>query len=187
MKTRKVEMTAARNNLAETKFQRSIFKRDMQCPLLFRIGIKILNHKLRKSTAEYKLTKSRQKINLLMSVDDMKLYAKKWKRIWNSNSRTESIKSGHSDGIWYRKTQQKSKCTLCGDRDGTINHIIIDCSKLAQKLYKTRRDWVGKVIHWEMYKKFKIDHTNKWYMHNLENDTHNLGQKTRPYCNQQKR
>ena len=39
-------------------------------------------------------------------------------------------------------------------------------------------DWVGKVIHWEMCKKFKFDHANKWYMHNpapvLENDTHLL-------------
>ena len=35
---------------------------------------------------------------------------------------------------------------------------------------------MGKVIHWEMRKKFKFDHTNKWYMHNpaslLENVTH---------------
>ncbi len=43
---------------------------------------------------------------------------------------------------------------------------------MAQKEYKARHDWVGKVIHWEMCKKFK------WYMHNpapvLENDTHKL-------------
>ena len=74
------------------------------------------------------------------------------------------------------KTQQKSKCRLCGDRDETINHIISECSKLAQREYKARNDWVGKVIHWEMCKKFKFDHTNKWYMHNpapvLENDSH---------------
>ena len=74
--------------------------------------------------------------------------------------------------------QQKSKCRLCGDRDETINHIISECSKLAQREYKARHDWVGKVIHWEMYKKSKFDHTNKWYMHNpapvLENDTHKL-------------
>ena len=42
----------------------------------------------------------------------------------------------------------------------------------------TRHDWVGKVIHWELYKKLKFDHTNKWYMHNqesvLENKTHKL-------------
>ena len=76
------------------------------------------------------------------------------------------------------KTQQNSKCRLCGDRDETINHMISECSKLAQKEYKTRHDWVGKVIHREMSKKFKFDHTNKWYMHNpapvQENDTHKL-------------
>ena len=64
------------------------------------------------------------------------------------------------------KTQQNSKCRLCGDRDETINHIISECSKLAKKEYKTRHDWVGKVIHWEMCKKFKFDNMNKWYMHN---------------------
>ena len=31
------------------------------------------------------------------------------------------------------KTQQNSKCRLCGDRDETINHIISECSKLGQK------------------------------------------------------
>ena len=64
------------------------------------------------------------------------------------------------------KMQQNSKCRLCGDRDETIKPIISECSKLAQKEYKTRHEWVGKVIHWEMFKKFKFDPTNKWYMHN---------------------
>ena len=72
--------------------------------------------------------------------------------------------------------QQNSKCRLCGDRDETINHIISRCSKLAQKEYKARHDWVGKAIHLEMCKKFKFDHANKWYMHKpahvLENDAH---------------
>ena len=76
------------------------------------------------------------------------------------------------------KMQQNSKCRLCSDRDETFNHIISECSKLAQKEYKIRHDCVGKVIHWETCKKFKCDHTNKWDMHNpapvLENDTHKL-------------
>ena len=59
------------------------------------------------------------------------------------------------------KTQQNGKCRLCGDGDETINHMISERSKLAQREYKTRHDWVGKVIHWEMCKKFKFDHTNK--------------------------
>ena len=76
------------------------------------------------------------------------------------------------------KTQHYSKCRLCSDRDETINHIISKCSKLAQKEYKTRHDWVGNVIHWETCKKFKFDHANKCHMHNpapvLENNTHKL-------------
>ena len=76
------------------------------------------------------------------------------------------------------KTQQNSKCRLCGDRDETINHIISECSKLARKEYKARHDWVSKVIHWEMCRKFQFNLTNKWYMHNpapvLENDSHKL-------------
>ena len=31
------------------------------------------------------------------------------------------------------KTQQNSKCWLCGVRDQTVNYIISECSKLAQK------------------------------------------------------
>ena len=49
---------------------------------------------------------------------------------------------------------------------------------MAQKEYKARHDWVGKVIQREMCEKFKFDHANKWYMHNpaavLENDKHKL-------------
>ena len=74
------------------------------------------------------------------------------------------------------KTQQNSKFRPCGDRDETINHIISECSKLAQKDYKARHDWVYNMIHLEMCKKFKLDHANEGYMHNpapvLENDTH---------------
>ena len=57
------------------------------------------------------------------------------------------------------KTQQNSKCRLCGDRNETVNHIISECSKLTQREYKARYDRVGKVIHWEMSKKCKFHHT----------------------------
>ena len=74
------------------------------------------------------------------------------------------------------KTQQNSRYKLCDDRNEKINHIISKCSKSSQKEYKTRRDWVGKVIHEELSKKLKFNHTNKWYIHNSksvhENHTH---------------
>ena len=31
----------------------------------------------------------------------------------------------------------------CGERDKTVNHIISECSKLAQKEFKTIQDLVG--------------------------------------------
>ena len=98
-----------------------------------------------------------------------------WLRKGNLKRETESLLIAAQDNairtnhIKARidKTQQNSKCRLCGDRDETINDIISECSKLAQKEYKARHDWVGKVIHWEMCRKFQFDHTNKWYMNNL--------------------
>ena len=92
--------------------------------------------------------------------------------VQNNAIKTKSIKAR------IDKTQPYSKCSLNGERDETINHIISECSKLAQKEFKIRHHWVGKLIHWEMCKKFKFDHTNKWYMHNpapvVENGTHKL-------------
>ena len=55
-----------------------------------------------------------------------------------------------------------------GDRDEIINSIISECCKLAQKECNTRHNCVSKVIHWELFKKLKSDHTNKWHMHNPE-------------------
>ena len=76
------------------------------------------------------------------------------------------------------KTQQNSKCRLYGERDEMINHIRSKYSKFVQKEYKTRHDWVGKVIPWELCKKLKFDHMNKSYMPNPEsiwkNETHKL-------------
>ena len=48
-----------------------------------------------------------------------------------------------------------------------VNNIS-ECSKLAQKKYKNRYDWVGKVIYRELCKRLKFGYTDKWYMHKLE-------------------
>ena len=68
-----------------------------------------------------------------------------WLRKGNLKRETESLLIAAQDNairtnhIKARidETQQNSKCTLYGDRDKTINHIISECSKLAQKEYKT--------------------------------------------------
>ena len=194
MKTWRVELTTRRGSLAETKIQRGIFPGDALSPLQFIIAKMPLNHILRKSTAGYKLSRSQGKINYLMYMDGIKLFAKNEKeletlkqtvRIYSQDIRMEFgrgkcamivRKSGkrhltdgmelpnqekirtlgekktykylgilEADTIKQVKTQQNSKCRLCNDRDETINHIISECSKLAQKEYKARHD---KSVRW---------------------------------------
>ena len=76
-----MELTAEGKSLAEGKIQRGIFQEDVPSSLLFIIAMMPLNHILRKCTAVYKLTKSQEKKNPLMYMDDIKLFAKKEKEL----------------------------------------------------------------------------------------------------------
>ena len=70
-------------------------------------------------------------------------------------------------GINYIKVKismlKNCKCRLCG---GHIKWML----KTGIK-YKSRHDWVGKIIHWKLCKILQIDSTNKWDIHkpDLEN------------------
>ena len=69
----------------------------------------------------------------------------------------------NSEGI--NDEEDNYKCRLCSDKNKTIHPIISECSKLAQREWKMRHEWVGKIIHWELCKK-KIFHlTIKCYKH----------------------
>ena len=63
------------------------------------------------------------------------------------------------------KTQQESKCRMCGQVDESVNHILSECSKIAQKEYERQYDWVGKKVHWEVSKRCGFDVNEKWYEH----------------------
>ena len=56
----------------------------------------------------------------------LKLQWKTISKCWCENPSRNNNNNNNND-----KTQQNSKCRLCGDRDETTNHIISECSKLA--------------------------------------------------------
>ena len=57
-------------------------------------------------------------------------------------------------------------CTLCGEREETISHIVADCSKLAQKQYRLlRHDRVTLMIHWSLCKRIGFQQQEKLYEH----------------------
>ena len=63
------------------------------------------------------------------------------------------------------KSQLNSKCRMCGQANETINHILNECSKLAQSEYKRRHDWIGRRIHWEVCRQYNVIVPDKWCEH----------------------
>ena len=73
---------AGGRSLAETKIQRGIFQVDaLSSLLLFTIAMMPLNHMQRKCTTGYKLSRSQEKSNHLMFINDIKLFAKNEKEL----------------------------------------------------------------------------------------------------------
>ena len=81
MKTWRGELTAEGRSLAEAKIQIGVFQGDALSPLLFIIAMMPFDHILRKCTTGYKVSRSQEKINHLMYMDDIKLFAKKEKEL----------------------------------------------------------------------------------------------------------
>ena len=66
------------------------------------------------------------------------------------------------------KTQENSKCRICGKPEESVNNVLSECSKSAQKEHKRRHDWFGTKIHWEICKKYGIEVKEKWHRHKPE-------------------
>ena len=57
---------------------------------------------------------------------------------------------------------------MCGKRGESIQHIVAECEKLAQRDYKRRHDNVAKKVHWDLCRKHGLQHSDKWYEHTPE-------------------
>ena len=54
-------------------------------------------------------------------------------------------------------------CRLCKISDGSIDHVVSGCSKLAQKEYKRRHDNLCKIVHWKLARKCNFQAGDNWY------------------------
>ena len=63
------------------------------------------------------------------------------------------------------KTSENPLCRMCGERGETVQHIICECKKLAQREYKRRHDTVAKSFHWKLCEKHNLERKEKWYEH----------------------
>ena len=67
---------------------------------------------------------------------------------------------------------------MCRKVDESIDHIVSDCSKFAQKEYKRRHDNLGKIVHWKLASKCNFEAQDEWYEHEpesvLENEDYKI-------------
>ena len=135
------------------------------------------DHKLRKGTAGYKLTRSQEQINHLMYMDDMKLFAKKEKTTGNSYT-TDTIyiqdikigfgiercarrvmKSGKRHLIDVMKLQSKDKIRTFGEKEKYKYLGLLDAGMIKHVERKTK---LGKNISEELesYSRQKLSSRN---------------------------
>ena len=77
----KVKLITGGKTSPEVKIQRAIFQGDALSSLLFVIAMMPFNHILTKFTGGYKFTRSQEKNNHLMYMDNIKLFAKNEKEL----------------------------------------------------------------------------------------------------------
>ena len=61
------------------------------------------------------------------------------------------------------KIQKDTLCRLCKKADGSIDHVVSGCSKLAYKEYKRWHDNLCKTVHWKHARKSNFEAGDKWY------------------------
>ena len=57
---------------------------------------------------------------------------------------------------------------MCKQADETVNHIVSECSKLAQTEYKIGHDKLAIAVHWCLTKKYGFPVSDQWYHHRAE-------------------
>ena len=148
METWRVELTASRKGFTVVKIQRGIFQGDSLSPLLFVIAMMPLSH-----LVGYKLSKS-QKINHLMYVDDIKLFAKN-EREWETLIQVVIIYSqdiGMEFGIEKGAMQvMKSIQRLMTEKGELPNQEkeILEADTIRQlEMEKMKKEYSGPVLKW---------------------------------------
>ena len=66
------------------------------------------------------------------------------------------------------KSQGDCLCRMCRKVIESIDHIVSDCSKLAQKEYKRRHDNPGKIVRWKLTTSCNFEAGDKWYEYERE-------------------
>ena len=65
------------------------------------------------------------------------------------------------------KTFCDIKRRLCNVKEGTIDHLVSSCSKIAQTDYKERHNKIASMLHWNICRKYILP-ADKWWEHKVD-------------------
>ena len=63
------------------------------------------------------------------------------------------------------KTSENPLCRMCCEKGETLQHIIFEFKKLAQREYKGRHGTVAKLVHWKLSNKHNLERKKRYYEH----------------------
>ena len=63
------------------------------------------------------------------------------------------------------KSSDSPLCRLCGKKGKSVQHITSGSETFAQKECKSRHDNVAKKVDWNIFKKNRLEHSEKWFGH----------------------
>ena len=76
------------------------------------------------------------------------------------------------------KSVDSPSCRMCDETGETIRRIVSEYSKLTQREYKRRNDNFSlSMVHCKLCKKFNLEKSEKWYLHNPQTVSENINHK----------
>ena len=110
MDTWRTELTSCGENIGEVRIRRGIFQGDSLSPLLFVVALIQMTLTLRKARFAYEFQNG-EKINHLLFMDDLKLYAKSERGLDSLVQTVHVLSSDIGNGVWG-----KEMCYACDKR-----------------------------------------------------------------------
>ena len=99
----KVMLCLGNSELGEVEIKRGIFQGYSLSPLVFLLALIPLSLILRKVKTAYEFSESKEKINHLLFMDDLKLYSRSEKGFDSLVQIVRVFSEGIGNGVWYRK------------------------------------------------------------------------------------
>ena len=63
------------------------------------------------------------------------------------------------------KSVDSQLCRLCRGKGESVGHLASECTKLAQREYRSRHDNVTRIIRWKICGKHDLERASKWHEH----------------------